>query len=897
MSVSVKRTSSGVASTLASLPKPKNGHSAYEAFSDFLDLDDHCIDKEDEHTPPSLSSKNSNRRHSMKKTHAPEPPEEKIDPSTLPSENQIKERLNDWFDALAPVSESEKNHINKLDKTDQWRYILKQIRLTKKCSSSLYLINLKQKREILSTLRNLKRHLLVNDESLLNELEKGNIIVHVVSVLSDGVKSLVNKPLSLFQRDSYHFIIHDSLVCINFFCRKNLSFTLSDSTEFYESVIYCLNDSFGRKITTIALEVLQLAIRNHQGFGNLISSLSKRKKTSERYSLFGPIVNIQRWEYITERTALALIRLVNTMIKHTRDNEEQIWFQYELVSAGFHANKLDLLESSDDLRDSLNEYHKNLIDVDSFKSDSSHELQLLREENKKLLKQLAESAKFKTEEKHTTACLLKVEKEVKTEKKNNRTDSIPIAPPINLGIINQSSEKRELCIDTLKIKPKERMPLYNWTPIRDLEGTIFENLNHNDKSILDNIDFEDFERQFCTSSPVGSQRFKRMIDKSSSTFFFVETNRSKNIIITRKRINLTAVEIRDAIENLKIDLILSDVAEILIKFIPTDQELEDLAKSVSKRSHYGEAEEFIYQLSQIERLANKLETIYFLNQFDDSIGRLSPVIGSITKASLSLIDNRRFFAFLKIVLYIGNFTNYGKKQYTFGYRINSLSKLAEVKSNDKKQNLLQYVLGVIHDKFPELVTFHETLTFKVEKGVSYKSIKLEIDNLEKKHSIACEETKSCVNKKNLEKLLQQSNSSLEEIQKSFRTMTEKWNLVCSLYGETPDVTEPYDFFKTISEFIQLYKETERKLFQKPFIVSDKSLKTTSSIEIRSSKSSFTQQAKDLHDAFVEQMKKRKNSVKNDKSVEEALNVLDDAIDSHSQLTLRTSSEILDESHL
>lgn len=112
------------------------------------------------------------------------------------------------------------------------------------------------------------------------------------------------------------------------------------------------------------------------------------------------------------------------------------------------------------------------------------------------------------------------------------------------------------------------------------------------------------------------------------------------------------------------------------------------------------------QMSQIDRLTSKLETIYFLNQFDESIDRLLPAIDSFTKASLSLIDKKRFLKFLKvgllrssmvsiffyiflqIILYLGNFINYGKKQYAYGYKIKSLNKVKKSNRIFKKLNYL-----------------------------------------------------------------------------------------------------------------------------------------------------------------------------------------------------------------
>lgn len=55
-------------------------------------------------------------------------------------------------------------------------------------------------------------------------------------------------------------------------------------------------------------------------------------------------------------------------------------------------------------------------------------------------------------------------------------------------------------------------------------------------------------------------------------------------------------------------------------------------------------------------------------------------------------------------------------------------------------------------------------------------------------------------------------------------------------------------------------------------------------ENSSTRSSFTQQAKELHEAYVEEIKRRKSTQKTDNSVEDALNDLNEAIDTHSHLT-------------
>lgn len=256
------------------------------------------------------------------------------------------------------------------------------------------------------------------------------------------------------------------------------------------------------------------------------------------------------------------------------------------------------MEYSDNLRDSLNEYHKNLIDVDSLRSDSSSELQSLRDENRDLREQIDQLTKLELKKNYESVSYSKQTIRNHRKKINSKQNNpIPEAPPINLVSLSNPFENYELNIEKMKIKPTERMPAFNWFPIKNVNGTVFETVNHNDKSILDKINFQDLERRFSTKSPVGSQRFKKMVDKSSSKHLFVEINRAKNIIIMKKRINLKTNEIREAIENFRIDLIPSEIAEILIKFSPSDQELAELSHSEVELSHYGEAEEFIYQVS------------------------------------------------------------------------------------------------------------------------------------------------------------------------------------------------------------------------------------------------------------------------------------------------------------
>ena len=53
--------------------------------------------------------------------------------------------------------------------------------------------------------------------------------------------------------------------------------------------------------------------------------------------------------------------------------------------------------------------------------------------------------------------------------------------------------------------------------------------------------------------------------------------------------------------------------------------------------------------------------------------------------------------------------NSSRRGAAHGFKLESLGKIAEMKSHDKKQTLLSYMVHVVEKVFPNVVTFHEDL--------------------------------------------------------------------------------------------------------------------------------------------------------------------------------------------
>ena len=53
--------------------------------------------------------------------------------------------------------------------------------------------------------------------------------------------------------------------------------------------------------------------------------------------------------------------------------------------------------------------------------------------------------------------------------------------------------------------------------------------------------------------------------------------------------------------------------------------------------------------------------------------------------------------------------NSSRRGAAHGFKLESLSKITETKSQDKKQTLLNYMVHVVEKVFPNVLTFHEDL--------------------------------------------------------------------------------------------------------------------------------------------------------------------------------------------
>ena len=118
------------------------------------------------------------------------------------------------------------------------------------------------------------------------------------------------------------------------------------------------------------------------------------------------------------------------------------------------------------------------------------------------------------------------------------------------------------------------------------------------------------------------------------------------------------------------------------------------------------------QFSAVKRLERKLQLMAYMSSFDQNITGLRPQIAIVTSASRNLKSNTKIKKILEIILAFGNYMNSAKKGPCYGFKLSSLDSLTITKSGtDKQRNLLNYIVDMINEKYPELKNFHTELNF------------------------------------------------------------------------------------------------------------------------------------------------------------------------------------------
>lgn len=206
----------------------------------------------------------------------------------------------------------------------------------------------------------------------------------------------------------------------------------------------------------------------------------------------------------------------------------------------------------------------------------------------------------------------------------------------------------------------------------------------------------------------------------------MEHNRLRNMAISLRKLSLPTDALVSCINRLETEHLSLDSIEILMRMIPTPQEVQSYQEFDAQGKSLDtltEEDKFLSQISKVERLEQKIKIMFYMKNLEVNQGASSTLSSShslsssntdsgdllsSTKSKLEIVENASrslrnsegIRILLEYILVFGNYLNSSSRSLAsapaYGFKLQALDMVSEAKSTqDKSRNLLHFVVDTI----------------------------------------------------------------------------------------------------------------------------------------------------------------------------------------------------------
>ena len=354
--------------------------------------------------------------------------------------------------------------------------------------------------------------------------------------------------------------------------------------------------------------------------------------------------------------------------------------------------------------------------------------------------------------------------------------------------------------------PKNRLKGTVWQDIKDSEG---EGASEAEPS----FDAAKFEALFAAKPPPSKPAALTRQGASSAlpiSVALLDPKRSNNLSIILARLKLPFDEIRKAVIDLDAEVLSHEAVGALQKCVPLQEEVE-LVTGAADTSTLGYAERFVLSVGTIPRLKARLECFAFKHRFNQQLHALYSDVNTLTSACQQLVSCPPLKRLLHMLLKMGNALNAGSfRSGAEGFKLECLTRLAELKSNTEQSSLLQFALAASEGRdgsssSEPLTSFTKDLD-AVRNAAKLSSTELieEVTRLEQGLKLVCGEIeffKKEKDKKKPSKPKEGEDGAAEDVDGGADAACERFLLVMGPFhdGASPQVSELQRASSTMGE--------------------------------------------------------------------------------------------------
>uniref|UniRef100_A0A673GUD8 Protein diaphanous homolog 2-like n=1 Tax=Sinocyclocheilus rhinocerous TaxID=307959 RepID=A0A673GUD8_9TELE len=274
-------------------------------------------------------------------------------------------------------------------------------------------------------------------------------------------------------------------------------------------------------------------------------------------------------------------------------------------------------------------------------------------------------------------------------------------------------------------------------------------------------------------------------------------------------------EIRDIVLQVDEERLSEALIQNLIKNLPEQKELINLAELKNEYEELCESEQFGIVMSSVKMLRPRLNGILFKLTFEEQVNNIRPDIMNVTFACEEVKKSGGFSMLLELVLLVGNYMNSGSRNaQTFGFNVSFLCKLRDTKSTDQNTTLLHFLAEKCEEKYPEVLKFPDELEHVDSASkVSAQILKASLDTMER-HIQRLENDIQNFPKTDEKQDKFHSREQYEKLSTMHKNMQKLYESLGSYFAFDPHTVSIEDFFGDLANFRNLFMDAVRENHKK-----------------------------------------------------------------------------------
>lgn len=322
------------------------------------------------------------------------------------------------------------------------------------------------------------------------------------------------------------------------------------------------------------------------------------------------------------------------------------------------------------------------------------------------------------------------------------------------------------------------------------------------------LDFSSIERLFSFPTIKPREPTATPARKEPKEVTFLDAKKSLNLNIFLKQFKCSNEEVTAMIragDTAKFDV---EVLKQLLKLLPEKHEIENLRAFTEERAKLANADQFYVLLLDIPCYQLRIECMLLCEGTAVVLDMVRPKAQLVLSACEGLLTSHRLPIFCQLILKIGNFLNYGSHTGNAdGFKISTLLKLTETKSQQNRVTLLHHVLEEVEKSHPDLLQLPVDLEQPSQAaGINVEIIRTEASanlkkllDTERKVSASVPEVQE-----QYQQRLQASIMASEELNIVFEAIEQKKLELADYLCEDPQKLSLEDTFSTMRTFRDLF---------------------------------------------------------------------------------------------